>query len=181
MDTTNAVAIAVPFIANIEGFEPAPYMDAGSAAIGYGNHYYEDGSAVSMDDDPIDQPTAQALLTFYVSQVANTIAPMITMPVTDNMLAALTSLAYNWGTGNFGNSKLLQLINSGGTQAQIIAQWNITATTSQGVPDSGLVARRAAESNLAFSEGSPGLGTMALLLAGAFIVLFIVFSTKKSR
>lgn len=179
MDTTNAVAIAVPFTAGFEGFSPTPYMDAGSAAIGYGNHFYEDGSAVSMDDDPIDQPTAQQLLTFYVSQVASTIAPTITMPVTDNMLAALIDLAYNWGTGNFGNSKLLQLINSGGTQAQIIAQWQITATTSQGVPDSDLVTRRAAEANLAFSEGSPVLGSVALILAGIFIVLFVVFSKKK--
>jgi lysozyme len=181
MDTTNAINICVPFTAAQEGFEPSPYMDAGSPAIGYGNHYYEDGSAVSMDDDPIDQDTALSLLTFYVSQVANQISPMITAPVTDNMLAALTDLAYNWGTGNFGNSKLLQLINSGATKDQITAQWNITAITSQGSPDSTLVNRRSLESQLAFSEGSPGIATAALVLAGIFIILFIVMSTKKSH
>jgi hypothetical protein len=60
------------------------------------------------------------------------------------------------------------------------AQWQTTATTSQGIPNSDLVARRQAESQLAFS-GDNTLGTTVLLMAGLFIVLFIYFTTKKAR
>lgn len=178
MDITSAVNICVPFTAGWELFSPSPYLDSGGYAIGYGNHYYEDGSPVTADDDPIDQPTAMALLTFYVSQVAGTIAPMFSSQPSDNMLAACTDLAYNWGTGNFQNSQLLKLINAGSDQGTITAQWQVTATTSQGQPNSDLVSRRAAEAGLAYS----GAGNLPILLLAALaIFLVIMFTKRKTR
>ena len=181
MDVVNAVNIAAPITANFEQFSAYPYLDAGSYAIGYGNHYYEDGSAVSADDDAIDQNTAYQLMQFYLQQTASQIAGMFTVDVSDNLLAACTDLAYNWGTGNFQNSKLLQLINQGATPAAIQAQWQVTATTSQGIPNADLVARRAQEASLAFNDVSGPLDVGVLVLAGAFILLFIIYGSKKSR
>jgi lysozyme len=179
MDTSNAIAIAVPFTANEESFSAVPYWDVNGYAIGYGNHYYEDGTAVSADDDPIDQTRGLQLLQFFLSQVAGQIAPMLRIPVTDNMLAALIDLGYNWGAGSVGNSVLLQLINQQAAQDQVTTQWNKTAITSGGQPNSDLVARRALESSLAFTDSAAGLGAAALALAALFIVGFIYLSSRK--
>jgi lysozyme len=177
MDPTNAIAIAVPFTANFEGFSSVPYLDAGSYAIGYGNHYYEDGSAVSADDDPIDQDRATQLLTFFISQVATELAPHVSGSLaTDNMLAALTDLGYNWGAGSVLQSKLLQLINAGSDPTTITAQWQQTAATSGGVYNSDLYNRRIAEAGLAFS-GSSNL--LVLLVAGLVLLGVILFSSRK--
>jgi GH24 family phage-related lysozyme (muramidase) len=181
MDTSNAIQIAIPFTAGFEGFSPTPYPDGQDYAIGYGNHWYEDGTAVGYDDDPIDQPRALELLTYFVTQTANEVAGFIKVPVSDNMLAALTDLGYNWGTGNLQQSKVLQLINGGAANSDIQTQWLQTATTTNGVQSSDLAKRRIAEASLALSDSAAGLGTTALVLAGAFIVLFIYFATKKGK
>jgi lysozyme len=179
MDTSNAIAIAVPFTANEESFSAVPYWDVNGYAIGYGNHYYEDGTAVSADDDPIDQTRGLQLLQFFLSQVANQIAPMLQVPVTDYMLAALTDLGYNWGAGSVGNSVLLQLINQQAAPDQLAAQWKKTAITAGGVLNSDLVGRRARESDLALSTGTDTLGVTAIALAAIFIAAFIYFSAKR--
>jgi lysozyme len=183
MDQANAVNIILPFTAKREGFSPGPYLDAGSYAIGYGNHYYEDGSQVTYDDSPITRDRAQQLMGYVLNQVAGSVVPLLRVEVSDNMLAALTDLAYNWGVGNLGKSILLQRINSGSGPDDIAEQWKNTAITSQGVYSSDLADRRVKEANIAFSSGGIDentLGIGALVLAGAFILLF-VFTAKKSR
>ena len=83
-----------------------------------------------------------------MQQTFNEISPCITATLTDNQLAALLDLAYNWGAGNVCNSVLLQLINSGASSADIDAQWAKTATTSGGVNNSTLYNRRLSEDSL---------------------------------
>ena len=179
MDANNAISIAVPFIAGFEGFSASPYLDAGSYAIGYGNHFYEDGSAVSADDDPISQDDATSLLAYYVAQVATYLAPILQGSLaTDNMLAALTDLGYNWGQGAVAQSQLLQLINSGADQPTITAQWGKTAVTSGGMYDSDLYSRRIAEAGLAYSSGTP---IPYFLMIAAVAILIALMSTKKRR
>jgi GH24 family phage-related lysozyme (muramidase) len=178
VDISNAVAIAAPFTAGQEGFRAAPYWDVNGYAIGYGNHYYEDGTAVGQDDDPITPARGLQIMSYTLAHVAGQIAPMLQVPVSDSTLAALTDLGYNWGVGNVGNSVLLQLINQGAPADQVATQWNKTALTSGGVLNSDLVARRAAESDLAQS-GTDTLGLTALALAALFIVGFLYFSAKK--
>ena len=46
MDANNAAALIAPFTASQETFSASPYWDVNGYAIGYGNHYYADGSAV---------------------------------------------------------------------------------------------------------------------------------------
>ena len=95
------------------------------------------------------------------------------------MLAALSDLGYNWGTGNVKKSVLLGLINSGAPQADIADQWNKTAITSAGAYDADLANRRIAEQNLAFSGGTDVLGIVALAVAALFILFFIGGSRGK--
>jgi GH24 family phage-related lysozyme (muramidase) len=159
MDISGSVAIAAPFTAGFETFSPSPYWDVNGYAIGYGNHYYEDGSAVGADDDPIDQPTALALMTFYLTQNANDLVPQLSVDQNDNQLAALIDIRYRCGTIT---TALLNLINSGADPGTISAQIEQTCITVNGVQDSGEMARALAEAGLYQSSASAGSGMVIL-------------------
>ena len=110
MDQSLALSTATNFIADEESFSANPYWDSNGYAIGYGNHYYTDGSAVGADDDPISESDALDLLSFYVGQDMAAVQAQVTAPLNENQLAALTSLKYNCGTIT---NAVLNLINSG--------------------------------------------------------------------
>ena len=98
----------------------------------------------------------------------------IAVTITENQLAALTSLRYNCGTIT---STLLNLINSGADPGAIGSQIEKTCTTSGGVPNSDLIARRQAEAALYESQGI-GSGTSLLLVAGIALGVYIMFIKK---
>jgi lysozyme len=175
MDLDSSLSTADTFIANAESFSSTPYWDVNGYAIGYGNHYYEDGSAVSADDDPIDETRGMQILSFYVDQNATAILAQVTAPLNENQLAALTSLRYNCGTIT---TTLLNLINSGADPSTVAAQIEITCTTSGGVSNPALIARRQAEAGLyqAVSLLPAGADTSVLLLAGVGIALLLLMS-----
>jgi lysozyme len=173
MALADAIAIVTPFTESWETFSASPYLDGTSYAIGYGNHYYEDGSQVSADDDAIDQPTALALLQYYLNQAGAEVLSQVTLPLTDNQLAALTDFAYNVGSIT---PVLLSVINSGALPPAVATQMQQSATTAGGVPDPNLVARRLAESGL-YQE--TGVGSMAILFVGiAIIGLWLLYRKK---
>ena len=177
MDIQSALNIAVPFTAKWETFSPVPYPDAGSYAIGYGNHQYSDGSTVEGTDSPISKSDAMDLLTYFETQEANTILYWLTVPLSNNQLAALIDLSYNAGSVY---SSLQSLINSGAdaqTVANVIAQ---TATTSQGVANTNLQARAAARAALYVEPDSliPGIPNMALAGAGIILGLSLYYLIK---
>lgn len=177
MSVAGALSIAAPFTGQLEGFRANPYWDVNGYAIGYGNHYYEDGSPVELGDDPITPAQGLHLLNFTLSQVAAGVSNLLYIPVSDSMLAALTDLAYNWGIGNLGRSILLTLINSEASQDEIISQWQVTATTSGGQTNSDLISRRALEARLAYSNiGSQEAGIPLLII---IILLFYFVFRKK--
>ncbi len=94
------------FLKEKEGFRPNPYLDqAGLPHIGYGNRFYEDGTPVTMEDDPIDETRASELLNFYVEETAN---QLTNMPGFDklnpNQKDAIISFGYNFGK-NFYQDK----------------------------------------------------------------------------
>ncbi len=71
---------------------------------------------------------------------------MVKVPLTANQLGALTSFAYNLGSGALASSTLLKLLNAGdyaGAAAQF-ARWN----KARGKTLAGLTKRRAAEAAL---------------------------------
>jgi len=173
MDIAGSISIATDFIATQESFSPTAYWDVNGYAIGYGNHYYEDGSAVQQGDT-ITQDDAYSLLQFYAGQNANAIAVQLTVDQNADQLAALTSIRYNCGTIT---TTLLNLINSGADPGTVGAQIEQTCITSGGVTDPVLIARRQLESALYQSTGV-GAGTGILLAAAVGLALFIMFGKK---
>ena len=72
MNAQNAAAAIASFTAGNESFSANPYYDVNGYAIGYGNHYYSDGSTVESSDNPISQSDAFDLLVFYDVKCENT-------------------------------------------------------------------------------------------------------------
>lgn len=176
MDQALALQTAINFIRGAEGFSASPYYDVNGYAIGYGNHYYEDGTAVQESDSDIDEQTAEDLSDFFINQNMTAIQNQLTVDLNENQLAALTSIRYNCGTIT---TTLLNLINSGAAPSAVAAQIQITCTTAGGQPDPDLVARRQQEANL-YTSGSGGLNT-ALVVGIAAIFLIGVLVIGSSR
>lgn len=169
MDQALAIQTAIDFIRGAEGFSPTPYWDVNGYAIGYGNHYYEDGTAVGENDAAIDQTTAESLSDFYINQNMQAIQAQLTVALNENQLAALTSIRYNCGTIT---TTLLNLINSGADQNTVAAQIQQTCITAGGQPDSDLVTRRASEASL-YTTAVGGMSTNNMLLIGIGVVFLV--------
>lgn len=140
-----AVAKAVKIIAAFEGFSPKVYPDQGHEALGYG-HDLVAGDGFDSDST-ISEADAYALLESDVeSRFAPVIDNNVTVDLTTEQRAALISLVYNIGAGNFTSSTLLRLLNQGdytGAAGQF-SVWNHAG----GVVNTTLTARRAAERTL---------------------------------
>jgi len=176
MNAQNAAAAIASFTASNESFSANPYYDVNGYAIGYGNHYYQDGSAVSADDPPITQDDATALMVFYLAQGAAAIIPQLKVSLSDGKLGVLADVHYNCG---HVPSTLMNLINSGADDAAVSAQIEKTCTTSGGVTNQGLVDRAAARAALWLSPPQAAdLGTILAIATGA-IVLAIVLGFGK--
>lgn len=159
-NTENAIQIAREFVKNWEGY----YTDLGNGTvkaywdkegekwtIGWGSTYYQDGSPVKQND-VITRQEADDLLMWELREKEQAIRNMIKVDVNDTQYAAMISLAYNCGQGNFGSSDLLKLINAKASTKDIVAQWKKTCVTAKGKYVQGLANRRIDESKL--FEGS---------------------------
>lgn len=104
MSTLKDPSLTASFIAAHEGYAQKAYWDVNGWAIGYGNHYYADGSPVRAGD-VIDQAGATSLLNSsiadtYAAGIANRIGEPYWSNMTAEQQAAYTSLAYNYGPGS---------------------------------------------------------------------------------
>ena len=55
--------LAAELCRRYEGYRAKPYLcPAGVATIGYGSTYYADKRKVTLEDPPMDEPTARELL-----------------------------------------------------------------------------------------------------------------------
>lgn len=152
MNEQLAIQIAVTnLIDPQEGFMGTAYWDVNGWAIGYGNHYYADGSAVQQGDT-ISQADAEALVYTVAAGKWAAIKPYITATLNENQAAALIDLAYNCGEGTVEKSTLLQLINAGASQDQITAQFEQTCVTANGTYMSVLYNRRVDDVQLFFAN-----------------------------
>lgn len=117
--TDPAIAIATPFIAGFEGFRPAPYQDiVGVWTEGDGFTYLPDGSPVTANSPPMTQAQADAELAGWLeTKTVPAVRGMIKVPVTDHMVAALASFAYNEGITALRTSTLLRDLNAGSVLA----------------------------------------------------------------
>lgn len=113
----------------------------GTLTIGYGHT----GPDVFIGQK-ITAEEAQALLEGDLDEAEGGVESLATVKLSDNEFAALVSLAFNIGLGNFGSSTLLRKLNAGDKLAasQEFARWN----KSKGKVQAGLTRRRAAEAAL---------------------------------
>lgn len=110
-----AVKVAAALACRFEGLYLTPYLcPAGVPTIGYGATYYQDGTRVTLSDQPITRAQAQALLlwmvrTVYLPAVLK-LCPGVDTP---DRLAALIDFAFNLGSGNLRASTLRRRVNAG--------------------------------------------------------------------
>jgi lysozyme len=138
--------IAAELCRRFEGYRAKPYLcPAGVATVGYGSTYYADKRKVTLDDAPMDEPTARALL---MVELEHTYLPGVLrncpiLAADERRCNAVVDFAYNLGIGRLQTSTLKRKINAqdwAGAQEQIML-W----TRGGGKVLPGLVKRRLAE------------------------------------
>jgi lysozyme len=133
-----------------EGCKLTSYQcSAGHWTLGFGNTFYEDGRPVKPGDK-ITQERANELFEIIAKDFADKVKPLIKSTVTPNQFAAITSFAYNAGTGNLRSSTLLKKVNANPNDPSIaleFAKWN----KAGGKVLAGLTRRREAETKLYFT------------------------------
>lgn len=139
---------ALNLIKKWEGLELTSYPDSGGIwTIGFGNTINKDTGLPIKQGDKIDLATAERWLKMDVAEREKRIRGLIKVPVTANMMAAMTSLAYNIGTSAFAKSTLLRLLNSGADK-KLVADQFLRWNKVQGKEVKGLTNRRKAERQL---------------------------------
>jgi lysozyme len=139
---------ALNLIKKFEGLELTSYPDTGGIwTIGYGNTINKDTGQAIKPGDKIDLETAERWLKMDVAEREKRIKKLIKVPVTENQMAAMTSLVYNIGTAAFSMSTLLRLLNRGADK-KLIADEFLRWNKVQGKEVKGLTNRRKLEREL---------------------------------
>ena len=138
--------LAAALCRKFEGYKATPYLcPAGVPTIGYGSTYYADGKKVTLQDPPMDEPTARALL---MVELEHTYLPGVLrncpiLATDERKCNAVVDFVYNLGTGRRQTSTLKRKINAQdweGAKEQLML-WN----KGGGKVLAGLTKRRAAE------------------------------------
>jgi lysozyme len=139
---------AFNIIKKFEGLELSSYPDTGGIwTIGFGSTINKDTGQAIKQGDKIDLATAERWLKLDVAEREKKIKGLIKVPVTANMMAAMTSLSYNIGTGAFASSTLLRLLNQG-SDKKLVADQFLRWNKVQGKEVKGLTNRRKLEREL---------------------------------
>lgn len=111
-------------IKKYEGKSLSPYLcPKGVPTIGYGITVYPDGRKVSMDDEPITEDYAEALLNDYCIREVYPVFTKIPYPLSSGQRQALSSLIYNWNLSSFLKSKLYKAICDK-NWSEVCRQWD---------------------------------------------------------
>ncbi len=138
--------LAAALCRQFEGFRSKPYLcPAGIPTIGYGSTYYADGRKVTLQDAPISEPDARALLLYELN---HTYAPGVLrlcpgLAAHERRFNAVVDFCYNLGVGRLQTSTLRRKVNAQdweGAKEQLML-W----TRGGGKVLPGLVTRRKAE------------------------------------
>ena len=138
--------LAAELCKRFEGFRSKPYLcPANVATIGYGSTYYADGRKVTLQDSPIDEPTASALL---MHELEHTYLPSVLrqcpiLATDERKCNSVVDFVYNLGCGRLQTSTLKRKINASdweGAKEQLML-WN----KGGGKVLAGLTKRRVAE------------------------------------
>lgn len=143
--------IAVPFIAEREGWRGEAYCDeSGHATIGYGRKLADDCDHLGSYW-PEAEPESREWLRDRAAQVLDDVRHHVTVPLDWYQEAALVSWSYNVGVGAMEDSKLLLLINSGAPHGVVVGEllsWDKEHRGGRLVRSRGLSERRALEAVL---------------------------------
>lgn len=149
---TEAVAIALDFIAGKEGFSSRAYPDppgqSAKFSIAYG-HQIVPGDGLALTS-VVTESEGRDLLSSDVQSRVDCVFSTVTIDgLTANQLAALISFCYNVGCGAFQSSTLVSLINQGDLEgaANEFSKW----VYANHVVSNALIARRTAETELFLS------------------------------
>jgi len=128
-----------------EGLRLTSYVcPAGKPTIGWGHTY-----GVKLGRT-ISEAEAEVLLDHDYQQAEDDVLELVTVPLTDNQLGALTSFVFNLGQGNFSKSTLLRKINASdfaGAAAEF-DKWIYATVNGVKTKLKGLVERRKLERSL---------------------------------
>lgn len=132
----------------LEGFETKAYKDsAGVWTIGYGSTRI-DGLPV-QEGQTITQPKAAQALRSDINRFATTVAPLVTVSLTQNQIDAILIFTYNVGVGGFSKSTLLRTINAKQPVTEdMFTRWNKITKNGDLVVLPGLTSRRKKEYQL---------------------------------
>jgi lysozyme len=139
---------AVELITHWEGFRENAYLcPAGVWTVGHG-FTFVNGRRVRKGDT-MTREQSLALLRAKIKVTSQQIGSLVTVPLTDNQMAALVSFVFNLGLGAFQGSTLRRLLNLGNYQgaAAQFDRWVFAG----GRKLEGLVRRRKAEKELFLS------------------------------
>lgn len=140
MDLQPAVEICNHF----EGFSSKPYLcPAGVPTIGKGTTFYPDGRKVTMDDPPVTEEYADALLDHELISCLRAVLRLCPDLRDINRINALVDFVYNLGAGRLQTSTLRRKVNEEDWVAACneLLRWN----RGGGKVLKGLVLRRQAE------------------------------------
>lgn len=141
----------IPIIRKFEGLKLNAYIcPAGHATIGWGSRFYENGSKVQMGDK-ITIDRADRLLFDIVQKFEISVRGLVKSSLNENQIGALTSFAFNVGTGALKKSILLKKVNKNPNDTTIRNEF-MRWTLVNGKKSKGLVARREAEADLYFQD-----------------------------
>jgi lysozyme len=140
--------IAASLCKQYEGFRSKPYLcPAGVATIGYGSTYYSDGRKVTLEDAPMDEPAASALLMYELQHtyLPGTLRNCPILATDNRRLNAVVDFCYNLGIGRLQTSTLKRKINAQDWEGakEELKKWN----KGGGKVLAGLDKRRKSECN----------------------------------
>jgi len=140
--------IAASLCKQYEGFRSKPYLcPAGVATIGYGSTYYSDGRKVTLQDPPMDEPAASALLMYELQHtyLPGALRNCPILATDERRLNAVVDFCYNLGIGRLQTSTLKRKINAQDWEGakEELKKWN----KGGGKVLAGLDKRRKSECN----------------------------------
>ena len=140
--------IAASLCKQFEGFRSRPYLcPAGVPTIGYGSTYYSDGRKVTLQDPPMDEPSASALLMYELQHtyLPGTLRNCPILATDERRLNAVVDFCYNLGIGRLQTSTLKRKINAQDWEGakEELKKWN----KGGGKVLAGLDKRRKSECN----------------------------------
>lgn len=138
-----------------EGFRSRPYLcPAGVPTIGYGSTRYVGGALVTLQDPPISEQAARAMLTHELHHVfAPAVARLCPKLFADavrtgvwHRFNAIVDFTYNLGAGRLQISTLRKRVNADDWDGVCVELMKWTRGGGKVLP--GLIARRKAECDL---------------------------------